>query len=197
MLHHIRSNALKSALSIIDTIAYATLATVSKSHRPWNSPVYYAADTRLHFFWLSTPESQHSRNICDNQRVFMVIYDSTVPEGTGRGVYIQATARELTDEKDVEWGQHCMLQRLGKPVALDTIPQPIKKSRRMYCAIPEKIWMNDVIYDINGRIERDVRIELDLPELIQLRNVCSKSHRSNRSMSQIQNLTHGAQRHDI
>lgn len=185
VLRYIKSNALKNALCIIDTVIYATLATVSKDHWPWNSPVYCAVDTRLRFFWLSTPESQHSCNIHHNQRVFMVIYDSTVPEGMGRGVYIQAEAKELTEQKDIEWGQHCMLQRLGKPIAPDATLQPIKKSRRMYRAIPEKIWMNDVILDTNGRIERDIRIELDLPELIRLRIASSESHRDDRSLSQV------------
>ncbi len=180
MLRHLKPSALENALSIIDTINYATIATVSNDHSPWNSPVYCAVDTQLRFFWLSTPESRHSRNIHHNPQVFMVVYDSTAPEGAGRGIYIQATARELTADQDIEWGQRCVLHRLGKPVAPDTDPLPIKKSRRMYRAVPEKIWMNDVIFDIKGRIERDIRIELDLPELIQLRTSRSESHTGDR-----------------
>jgi len=41
---------------------------------------------------VSDKNGQHSKNIAENNRVFIVIYDSTVPEGDGEGVYIQAMA---------------------------------------------------------------------------------------------------------
>ncbi len=47
---------------------------------PWNSPVYSAFDKDYNFYWASWKENQHSKNIKENEKVFVVIYDSTVPE---------------------------------------------------------------------------------------------------------------------
>src|SRR5437588_6957304 len=49
------------------------------------------------FFWVSAKYARHSQNIRANPRIAIVVYDSTVPPGTGKGVYIEARAYELTD----------------------------------------------------------------------------------------------------
>ena len=41
-----------------------------------------------------------TKNIKENEKVFVVIYDSTVPEGTGFGVYVRGKARQL-EKKDI------------------------------------------------------------------------------------------------
>src|SRR5437879_8726165 len=87
----------ESASAILAQVPYITLATVGPGGWPWNTPVYAAFDEASHFFWVSAREAQHSQNIRANQRVAIVVYDSTVPPNTGKGVYIQATASELTD----------------------------------------------------------------------------------------------------
>ncbi|MBI2028282.1 MAG: pyridoxamine 5'-phosphate oxidase family protein [Candidatus Levybacteria bacterium] len=79
----------KRAREIIAKILYITIATSTKDGIPWNSPVYSAFDESYNFYWISWLENQHSKNIKDNNQVFIVIYDSTVPEGMGKGVYIQ------------------------------------------------------------------------------------------------------------
>ena len=43
----------------------------------------------------------HSRNIAVRSEVGIVVFDSTVPDGTGQGVYIEATA-SLVGEADLE-----------------------------------------------------------------------------------------------
>src|SRR3989344_4621199 len=96
-----KSTLKNKAKDIISKILYITIATSSKDGTPWNSPVYSAYDEDYNFFWASDQNGQHSKNIKENDQVFIVIYDSTVPEGTGEGVYIQAKAHALTDEKEI------------------------------------------------------------------------------------------------
>jgi hypothetical protein len=90
--------------------------------------------------------------------VFIVVYDSTVPEGQGEGVYIQATASELTDPEEIR-----LARRIKKGPEHDD-PSPFMDKggvRRVYKATPEKIWMNDAEIRNNVFI-RDYRVELSL-----------------------------------
>ena len=85
------------ARDIIDTNLYMTLGTADGSGRPWVSPVYYAPAGYRNFFWVSSPEARHSRNVANRPEVSIVIFDSRVPAGTGQGVYMAAVAEELGD----------------------------------------------------------------------------------------------------
>src|SRR3989338_6767285 len=96
----INSELISKAKKAINDILYITLATCDKNSQPWNSPVYSAFDTNYNFYWASWRENQHSRNIKENEKVFVVIYDSTVPESTGFGVYMRGKAHQL-ERKDV------------------------------------------------------------------------------------------------
>ncbi|MDQ4028081.1 MAG: pyridoxamine 5'-phosphate oxidase family protein [Actinomycetota bacterium] len=85
------------ARDIIDTNLYMTLGTADGAGRPWVSPVYYAPASYKEFFWVSSPEARHSRNLVTRSEVSIVIFDSRVPPGTGQGVYMSAVAPELND----------------------------------------------------------------------------------------------------
>src|SRR3989344_4190049 len=147
------------AKEIIEKILYITVASVSKDGVPWNSPVYSSHDEEYNFFWASPYQSQHSRNIKENDQVFIVIYDSTAAEGTGEGVYIQAKAYELSDEKEIT---HALKYHYGRK---NKEPRPASdflgsQPLREYKAVPGKIWTN--IYEkIEGRYV-DGRIEISL-----------------------------------
>ena len=92
----------KRAKSEIERIFYITIATSNKKGEPWNSPVYSVFDKDYNFFWVSWSENQHSKNIRENESVFIVIYDSTSPEGTGFGVYMKGKAFQLEKKSFVE-----------------------------------------------------------------------------------------------
>jgi nitroimidazol reductase NimA-like FMN-containing flavoprotein (pyridoxamine 5'-phosphate oxidase superfamily) len=89
---------------IIDTNQYMVLATAGEDGSPWASPVYFAAVEYSDFFWVSRPEARHSRNIAARagQAIGIVIFDSSVPIGTGQAVYMSAVARELRDGETEE-----------------------------------------------------------------------------------------------
>jgi uncharacterized protein YhbP (UPF0306 family) len=97
-------NDVTAAKAIIDANLYMVLATADEDGNPWASPVYYAPDEYGDFFWVSRPEARHSRNIAarPGQAIAIVIFDSTVPAGTGRGVYMSAVARQLRDDETAE-----------------------------------------------------------------------------------------------
>lgn len=150
------------ARGIIEKILYITIATSSKDGKPWNSPVYSACDEDYNFFWASWRENQHSKNIRENSNVFIVIYDSTVPEGTGEGVYIRAKAYELDNEKEIKHAIKYLDGRVNKKKDPKTRIAQFQgnKPRRVYKAVPGKVWINGE-GDINGEYI-DKRVEINL-----------------------------------
>jgi uncharacterized pyridoxamine 5'-phosphate oxidase family protein len=85
------------ARRVIDANRYMTLATVDLDGRPRLSPVYYTAAGYTDFYWVSSPEAQHSRNLAERPEVQIVIFDSTAPVGQGEAVYLRGTAKQMPD----------------------------------------------------------------------------------------------------
>jgi nitroimidazol reductase NimA-like FMN-containing flavoprotein (pyridoxamine 5'-phosphate oxidase superfamily) len=131
----------EKAKSVLDQILYATLSTVDSSGNPWNSPVYCVYDEAYNLYWASHSESQHSQNIYANGKVFIVVYDSTIPWGEGRGVFIQATAVEVTNPDEI--AKACRLRKARVPKA-NQPPDDFMgdRPRRVYRATPQRMWMN-------------------------------------------------------
>ena len=84
------------ARAIIDSIAYMVLGTADETGHPWVSPVYFASEKYREFYWMSSPDVTHSRNILVRPAVSIVVFDSHVRVGMGQAVYMSAVAGELT-----------------------------------------------------------------------------------------------------
>jgi hypothetical protein len=84
------------ARRIIDSIMYLVLGTADESAQPWVSPVYFASAWYKEFYWISSPEVRHSRNIVIRPQVSIVVFDSQTPVGMGQAVYMSAIAEALT-----------------------------------------------------------------------------------------------------
>ena len=146
------------AREIVDTIEYATLATVCPDGRPWNSPVACAVDQDCNIYWASWVDNQHSQNIRDNGQVFVVIYDSRAPEGTGEGVYLECVAEQLEAFDDIVAGLRVLDQRFAKT---HHAPEQFMGSfpRRVFRASALRAWLNDE-GDIDGNYV-DVRVSAE------------------------------------
>jgi hypothetical protein len=84
--------AAQTVRDIIEASCYLVLATADAAGRPWSSPVYFAHIDLAEFFWVSSPDVTHSRNIAVRPQVGIVVFDSQVPIGAGQGVYMSAVA---------------------------------------------------------------------------------------------------------
>lgn len=149
----------QKAKEIIASIKYITIATASKDGMPWNSPVYFAFDEKYNFYWASDSESRHSQNIYSNNKIAIIIYDSSVPAGQGKGVYFEAKAYEIIDRKEQEKAYMLLAKRdNGYPWTLEELQGSNRP--RLYKAITEKAWIN-VDGEING-LFIDKRTEIKL-----------------------------------
>lgn len=159
MSHEVSNTLSLKAKKIIAEILYVTIATVDSNGHPWNTPVYAAYDEHYNFYWASWTESVHSRNIRQNPNVCLVIYNSTVPEGTGEGVYVTATACALTEPPLVERALCHYYGRIDK-LSPDVSRFLGDSPRRIYKAVSQQFWVNGY-RDIRG-MQVDTRVEVTL-----------------------------------
>jgi nitroimidazol reductase NimA-like FMN-containing flavoprotein (pyridoxamine 5'-phosphate oxidase superfamily) len=122
------------ARSIIDANLYMVLGTADAQGRPWASPVYFAVEAYQRFYWVSSPEATHSRNIAVRPEVGIVVFDSQVPIGTGQGVYMQAVAEQVEGadlERGIEVFSRRSLEHGGVAWAADDVrgPAPLRLYR--------------------------------------------------------------------
>jgi nitroimidazol reductase NimA-like FMN-containing flavoprotein (pyridoxamine 5'-phosphate oxidase superfamily) len=87
------------ARSIIDSNRYMTLGTADASGLPWVSPVWYATADHREFFWVSSPDARHSRNLALRPQLAIVIFDSH-RAGGWTALYMSALAEELVEVDD-------------------------------------------------------------------------------------------------
>jgi Pyridoxamine 5'-phosphate oxidase len=88
-------SAAQTARDIIEANRYLVLATADATGQPWSSPVYFAHVDFTEFFWVSSPDVTHSRNIAVRPGVSIVVFDSRAKMGAGQGVYMSAVAELL------------------------------------------------------------------------------------------------------
>ena len=89
--------------AVVDANLYMVLATADGDGRPWSSPVYFAHEGYREFFWVSSPDALHSRNIAVRPEVGISVFDSSAAIGTGQGAYMSAVAARV-EGPDVEHG---------------------------------------------------------------------------------------------
>jgi nitroimidazol reductase NimA-like FMN-containing flavoprotein (pyridoxamine 5'-phosphate oxidase superfamily) len=134
--------AAQTARDIIEASRYLVLATADATGRPWSSPVYFAHIGFTEFFWVSSPDAAHSRNIAVRPEVGIAVFDSHAEIGTGQGVYMSAAATLLEDgetargieafsRRSVGHGGHAWTSGDVRPGA----------DVRLYRATADSVWM--------------------------------------------------------
>jgi uncharacterized protein YhbP (UPF0306 family) len=132
--------------AIIDANLYMVLATADEAGQPWVSPVYYAPADYREFFWVSSPDSRHSRILEGRGQVAIVIFDSSVPIGTGQGVYMSAVAQEVGgDERSagIEMFSRRSLAHGGHAWTLQDVESPARLRLYRATAVEQFLGVND------------------------------------------------------
>lgn len=152
----------EQAVEVIKTIEYLNISTITPDGKPWGSPVYTAYDKELNFYWLSWKENQHSLNIHNNPDTYITLYDSTVPCGTGFGVYFEGKSRKLTNPIEIGKALITFYKRRNKDPR-DVKHFMSKYPRRIYKFTPEKAWVNGDS-DIEGNFI-DIRSNISINKI--------------------------------
>jgi nitroimidazol reductase NimA-like FMN-containing flavoprotein (pyridoxamine 5'-phosphate oxidase superfamily) len=81
---------------VVDTNRYFVVGSAQPDGSPRVSPVFFNHHEYRSFYWVSSPDAQHSRNLAADPRVNAVVFDSSVPPGERVGaVYLTGTATEV------------------------------------------------------------------------------------------------------
>ena len=140
------------ARQILASNLYMTLATADDAGRPWASPVWYAAAPDwTELFWVSRPQTRHSRNLEARPELAIVIFDSTAAVYTGQAVYNDATAG-IVPEEDLERGVGIFAERSreeGEDWTIADVQAPAEL--RLYRAVVHERWILDPDPDAGDR----------------------------------------------
>ena len=132
------------AKAIIDSNMYMVLGTADETGEPWATPVYYASAGFTEFYWVSSPEVRHSRNIAVRSRISIVIFNSQAVIGTGQGVYMSATAEHLAGsdlDRGIELFSRTSLGHGGHEWKREDVQAPALY--RLYRATAVEHWILD------------------------------------------------------
>lgn len=147
------------AKNILENIPYLIIASIDESGLPNNSPMFSVYDKNYNFFWNSQINSKHSKNIRNNPNVFCVVFNSSVKEGDGLGVYMEGKAFEINNKDETKDAMKIFYTKKGK----DPKPEELylgDSPRRFYKFVPEKFYIN-TYEKING-LPVDGKIEIKL-----------------------------------
>jgi len=76
-----KSKIIKSANAILKKNHLFTLSTI-KGNQPYSNTGYYVVDTHFNLYFWTSNDAVHSKNIAQNKRVAVNIYDSHQPWGS-------------------------------------------------------------------------------------------------------------------
>ena len=129
---------------ILASNLYMTLATADGTGVPWASPVWYAPSAdRTELYWVSRPQTRHSRNLAARPELAIVIFDSTVPVYTGQAVY-NAAIGGIVPDADLERATGVFAERSraeGEDWTVTDVQAPAEL--RLYRAIVRERWILD------------------------------------------------------
>ncbi|MCW8384418.1 pyridoxamine 5'-phosphate oxidase family protein [Streptomyces justiciae] len=130
------------ARGIVDGSRYLVLATADAGGRPWSSPVYFAHAGYREFYWVSSPEVTHSRNIAVRAEVGISVFDSSAEIGTGQGVYMPAVAGVVGEADAVAALDVFSRRSVGHGGRVWTVEDVRGDSgMRLYRAVADAHWM--------------------------------------------------------
>jgi general stress protein 26 len=156
-----RTSLPTSLKSILDRIVYATIATADSSGQPWNSPVVGKWDDNLNLYWVSAKKSQHSQNIALRPRILVVVYDSTVPEGEGLGIYLEMEAKLLRTNAEILKAKEVYDTGFFKHADADHQHFLAVCPQGFYKAVPLRVWYNDDSAERGHFIDTRAEFKLD------------------------------------
>jgi uncharacterized protein YhbP (UPF0306 family) len=149
--------AAQTVSGLIEASRYLVLATADATGRPWSSPVYFAHIDVAEFYWVSSPDVTHSRNIAVRPEVAIVVFDSQAPIGAGQGVYMSAVAN-LVEGSETSRGIEAFSRRSvahGGPKWGSEDVRP-DAGLRLYRATADSHW----ILAKDGRPDRRIPVQL-------------------------------------
>ena len=151
---------------IIASNIYCTLSTCSVDCMPWASPVFFAFDDALNFYWSSAIASKHSQNLYSNVgRIAIAIFDSSPLDGIAEGVYFSGTAAEVKSREEAEAALERLLARARRKHNRTADDYLGDSPRRIYQFQPKEVWVTGERIAVGNQLV-DTKVDVSLADLI-------------------------------
>lgn len=108
---------LRESLQGLLGLTTMTIATSGSDGEPHAAAVYFVCDKQLNFFFFSSPQSQHSRDISDQPRAAATIHPECFEWQDIRGLQLRGTITPIKDQS--EWHQAWKLYQIKFPFVSD------------------------------------------------------------------------------
>lgn len=130
------------------------LAT-SANDQPWACTVHYYSDEDLNFYWISTLEREHSKNIAQNPHVSVAIlvHEDTPDEQYIIGISLEGTVELIGEHPPEQLGQS-YIKKLGRPPTLLTDIATGKNPHKFYRLKPSRFVLFDT-KNLSGNPRRE------------------------------------------
>jgi hypothetical protein len=141
----------RRALRYLQEHTTMTLATVGPEG-PWAAGLFYVSE-EFDLYWLSNPESRHSRNLAYEPRVAVTIHEDYRDWRIIQGLQMEGSAREIGPP---EWTGRPMALYLAKYPFLKDPPLPLRHAltrMRVYRFQPTRIYFIDNTRGVGVREE--------------------------------------------
>lgn len=169
---------IEDVTSLLFTSNFMTLATADGDGLPWVSPVEFACDEDLRFYWYSAVDARHSQNVRANARAALSIYDCTLTPfvRAAQGLYGEGSVEEF-HPSDLE----ALLARIESWISWRDAGRKTPRPRRVddsdspgrfYRLNPAKLYA----LDPSGHPEHGTRFEWRVP--VDLTDSFSRAYRS-------------------
>jgi uncharacterized protein YhbP (UPF0306 family) len=156
----------EKARFILKSNLYCTLSTCSTDGYPWVTPVFFVYDDRLTLYWCSTVVAKHSQNLYrNNGRVAVAVFNSSVGEGTGQGLYFYGVASEVSPSL-IQEVMGRMAQRAGKVINRTVEDYLGDSPRRIYQFHPQEAWITGDRLAVDNQLV-DTKIQVDVADIIK------------------------------
>lgn len=93
--------------AVLERNRYLVMSTTDGSD-PWIAPLEYMMDDDLNFYFLSTDDARHIRDLAKNEKVAVAVYDQEQPDYSAdatftlNGVQMEAVCRRVPEEDYTE-----------------------------------------------------------------------------------------------
>jgi general stress protein 26 len=133
--------------NLIENSNYFTIATTNNM-LPLVTPVFFVS-YQGNFYWVSSIESNHSKNIESNPNVSIVIFDTNDIIGEGFGLYMIGTVSILLEE--IETIDEIMRIKCESDEVRTSEYYQSPNIRRIYKFVPKEMWTNTQVIE-NGQL---------------------------------------------
>lgn len=145
---------LRDFLAAQSTLALGTAGL--SDGRPQVAPLFFVHDDAFNLYWISDPDSRHSKNLADWNDVSAAIYASTWEWTAIRGVQLEGDAMDVEDEDERSAGLALYTQKFA--FVNDRFASLVKQSV-LYVLRPR--WLRWIDNTRKFGYQQEFRLEVD------------------------------------